>query len=156
MGGHKSASSRSYLQLLCSGETMQVLCLTSPVQEEAFCNEYTPAAESKETKDSDSTHPLQLTSQEIPQKNTFIHFDLHCERPSTPTSSAPGVLLQRLFKLDVQSNDKMQIVEPPTVQSFSSERVDGYVTSICDFENEARQEVPHKHSFVHFDLHQEQ
>jgi hypothetical protein len=41
-----------------------------------------------------------------PQKNTFIHFDLHLNnRPPTPTSTAPSVLLRRKFKI----NDSSQI-----------------------------------------------
>jgi hypothetical protein len=37
---------------------------------------------------------------DLPQKNTFIHFDLHLNnRPPTPTSTAPSLLLRRLFKI---------------------------------------------------------
>jgi len=39
-----------------------------------------------------------LSFVEVPQKNTFIHYDLPKERPETPTKSAPGILLRRLFK----------------------------------------------------------
>merc|ERR1719183_1615274 len=37
----------------------------------------------------------------VPQKNTFIHFTIPRSpdvRPATPTTSAPGILLKRLFK----------------------------------------------------------
>jgi hypothetical protein len=40
----------------------------------------------------------QHSFEEVPQKNTFIHYDLRTDRPATPSKSAPGILLRRLFK----------------------------------------------------------
>lgn len=42
-----------------------------------------------------------ISIDEVPHKNTFIHYDIVKSpraRPSTPTHSAPGALLSRLFK----------------------------------------------------------
>lgn len=42
-----------------------------------------------------------MSSNEVPHKNTFIHYTIDRsprERPPTPTQSAPGALLKRLFK----------------------------------------------------------
>lgn len=44
---------------------------------------------------------LGTSSDDVPLKNTFIHFHIDkspCGRPATPTNSAPGALLSRLFK----------------------------------------------------------
>lgn len=114
---------------------MQVLCFTSDSQEEVYYID-------------------------MPQKNTFIHFDIHCEKASPPSSSAPGILLQRLFKTEAQSNTKICDVEslpedktPSDDNGFSS--FDDSTTSDGDSENGTRLDIPHKHTFVHFDLHRE-
>jgi len=91
----------------------QDLCLSTSVDEEntvaspwmygeeevrAPAPESLPAPETlflKETNTSD------FSLEDVPQKNTFIHYDIPrspCNRPATPTSSAPGMLLSRLFR----------------------------------------------------------
>lgn len=84
-----------------------------------------------------------LSLEELPQKNTFIHYDIPCERPPTPTSSAPGVLLSRLFKTKPQSSANMQSQELPMESSFSTESVlssltEKSTTRIGDFENDSQ------------------
>lgn len=86
---------------------------------------------------------LQFSLQEIPQKNTFIHYDLRAERPPTPTSSAPGVLLSRLFKTKDQSDAKMQSDEPsigrlPSTDSDVSLLTGDLTPKKGDFENDSQ------------------
>jgi len=136
-----------------------VLCLTSLIQEESSCNDEGKTS-AEVTSESGSTHSTQIASQDIPQKNTFIHFDLHRESPPTPTSSAPGVLLCRLFKTEAQHEAKRQTGDactdrPSSVESALSSQVDGSKTSEDRWETESKHDMPLKHTFIHFDLRHE-
>lgn len=119
----------------------QVLCLSSLVQEEpslpACPADDAIVLEEKEN-DRDLGQSQRLSLDELPQKNTFIHYDIPCDRPPTPTASAPGVLLSRLFKTKNQSN----AMEVPMHSSFSTESV---LSSLADkstihgdFENDSQ------------------
>lgn len=177
---------------------MPVLCLSNLIPEEEICM----------AGECGLTPPSQLTPQDMPEKNTFIHFELHRERPPTPTSSAPGILLRRFFKTEVESVATIQIEEAcmdaeeictdaftstPTSSTssvllshlFKTEAGSDAAmqTEESSMDNEAshmnestslrraplrvigdsasgdrngsQPEVPHKHTFVHFDLHRE-
>jgi len=70
----------------------QVLCLSSLFDEE----NQSPAPEKEKR-----TSNFSLEDMPQPQKNTFIHYDIPrspSNRPPTPTSSAPGMMLSRLFR----------------------------------------------------------
>lgn len=82
-----------------------------------------------------------LSLDEVPQKNTFIHYDLRRllnERPKTPTKSAPGVLLTRLFKTKSDGNGLDADVPKSSLsrQSVLSSLTDNSTlyTSDCDSE----------------------
>lgn len=70
----------------------------------------------------DMVLPGLLLQTEMPQKNTFVHYDIpmyHSEtssdidvpRPPTPTPSAPGILLRRLFKTKAEDHQSASDAE---------------------------------------------
>jgi len=61
-----------------------------------------------------------LSCEQVPQKNTFIHYDLRTDRPKTPSKSAPGALLRRLFQ--TKSADESNGTDMPK-SSFSCQSV---------------------------------
>lgn len=119
--------------------------MTSLIQEDmaAFSDDVAKPADltALEEQGSDLILPGTLPTQEMPQKNTFIHYDIHCEKPPTPTSSAPGVLLSRLFKTKPKGEQACE--EIPLQSSLSTESVlsslaDKSTTSNVDFENDSQ------------------
>jgi hypothetical protein len=69
-----------------------------------------------------------LLSEKVPQKNTFIHYDLQTDRPQTPSKSAPGTLLRRLFQ--TKSTDESNGSDMPK-SSFSCQSVLSSSTNEC-------------------------
>jgi hypothetical protein len=62
-----------------------------------------------------------LFHEDIPEKNTFIHYDIPLSpdvQPAVPTNSAPGILLRRLFKTKV--DDVAAPVDQKTATSSSA------------------------------------
>lgn len=96
------------------------------------------AAVASEEKEIDLILPWRLSSQEVPQKNTFIHYDICAERPPTPSSSAPGVLLSRLFKTKPQKSEEPTVERLPSTDSSISSISDSLTASNCDFENDSQ------------------
>jgi len=93
--------------------------------------------------DDDLSTSNTMCHDDVPQKNTFIHFDLPRSRPPTPTSSAPSILLRRLFKTkaveNTPSDDDIKTDLP--VSSISSRRSsvismlnDNTTTQVPDFD----------------------
>jgi len=115
----------------------QVLCLTNLIHEQdrllaqsaVHDDGKSPAVRAeKENHPDKMLLPSLLLQKGMPQKNTFIHYDIPMSprsRPPTPTSSAPCILLRRLFKTKADDNsasDADAITELP-MSSLSSESV---------------------------------
>merc|ERR1719440_247896 len=124
----------------------QVLCLTSLIQEEDMALPVSSDAVAKpvdltavKEQDLDLILPGTFPLQEMPQKNTFIHYDIHCERPPTPTSSAPGALLSRLFKTKTKADsEELAMQSSLSTESVLSSLADTSTTSNGDFENDSQ------------------
>jgi hypothetical protein len=111
-------------------ETKPVLLLDSLLQEDASL----PQASDEETdlqfdeavNNTSDFVDLSLSFVEVPQKNTFIHYDLLKDRPETPTKSAPGILLRRLFKTKAsdESTDMDMALSSISCQSVLSSSTD--------------------------------
>lgn len=115
--------------------------MTSLIQEEpaSYIDEGKSfAAVESEEEEIDLILPWRLSSQEIPQKNTFIHFDIRAERPPTPSSSAPGVLLSRLFKTKPPKSEEPTMERFPSTDSSISSFSDILTASNCGFENDSQ------------------
>lgn len=100
----------------------------------------------KENNPDDMLLPSLLLQKGMPQKNTFIHYDIPMSprsRPLTPTSSAPGILLRRLFKTKAENNsssDADAIVELPRKSAIGQKIGDEIVRNRDDIEGNFEQD----------------
>lgn len=95
--------------------------------------------------DDEIVSPSPLASEDVPQKNTFIHYDIPrspTARPPTPTSSAPSILLRRLFKTKAGESDATCDFPLSSLssESISSTLGDDAVAKKDDFEGNCDQD----------------